>query len=208
MALDTATGRLNFFDLAREASGAVYRSVHWLVVVSLGWTLCAATVVLAAPATATAVWLGTAVVDHDPVAATDLASAFRRYFWRSQALAIPAYLLVNGIVWPGYVAVTTGNALAGVAAFLAVDALIVYCFLAVYAIPILVESDVRARVAFRRSAELAVADPTTTLAVVLFAGTVTTVLVATVAGWVLVGPGFLGAILALATRYRVAGETL
>ena len=208
MALDTSSGRLNFFDLTREAGGAVYHSIHWLVIVSLGWMFCAATVVLAAPATATAVWLGTAVIDHDSVTLSGLTNAFRRYFWRSQALAIPVYLLVNGIVWPGYLAITAGNPIAGIVTFLAIDALIVYCYVAVYSIPILVESGVSAQVAFRRSAKLVVTDAMTTTAVILFVCTVATVLVATVAGWILVGPGSVGALLALATRYRVAGETL
>lgn len=208
MALDTATGRLNFFDIVREAGGAVYRSVHWLVVISFAWTLCALTVVLLAPATAVVVWTATAIVDRDRITTTDLWDAFRRYFWRSQALAIPVYILVNGVVWPGYWTMTTGNVLAGVATFIAVDVILVYCCLAIYAFPILVETDARAPVAFRRSAELAVAGPTTAFGVVLLVGTVTAGLVATVAGWVLVGPGLLGTILALSTRYRVAGANL
>lgn len=202
---DPGTGRIHFLGLAREVVGAVYRHLPRVIVVSVAWSLLAITVVLAAPAAAVAVEAGRTVIDREPFGPRTAVRAFRRFFWRAQVAFVPALVLVD-VAWFLWLhAGATGSLTATVGAFLAVDVLVVYCFLLLYYPVFVVERDATARAAAIASAALALRRVRASVGVALAIGSVGAILAFTVAGFVLLAPVLLSTTLLLATRY-LSGE--
>lgn len=217
---DVTTGRVHFLSLAHEVITDGYYHLPRVVAVSFVWSLLAATVVLAAPATAVAFAAGRSVLDHEPFGVRTAARAFRRYFWRAQAAFVPAFFLVNATGWLWIRASVTGDAAAAILAFLAFDALVVYAFFMLYYGPLLVDDALRRTIGVddlatprptattlaRASATLAVSRVGVSLALALFVASIGVLLTFTVAGFVLLAPVLLATTVLLATRY-LAGES-
>lgn len=217
---DVTTGRVHYLGLAREVVSDGYYHLPRVMAVSFVWSLLAATVVLAAPATAVAFTAGRSVLDHEPFGVRAAARAFRCYFWRAQAAFVPGFLLLNAAGWLWLRAAATGDALAAVLAFLVFDALVVYAYLLLYYGPLLVDDGLRRAVRVeglagrrptvtdlaRASATMALSRVAPSVALALFVASMGVLLAFTVVGFAVLAPVLLSATLLQATRY-LAGES-
>ena len=201
MAVDTRTDRLHFLALVREAVGIAYLSLPRIVTISAGWSLLAITLVLAAPATAVVVAAADATIADETFGIWDAIRSFQHYFWRSQAVFVPIIVLADIAGWLWLHAQSTGNSATFVGAFLAFDGLLLVGFLLLYYFPLLVRHDRSARATARRSAEFVVKQVTASVGLALLLISVATLLAFTVAGFVLLAPGFTATVLALGMRY-------
>jgi len=218
---DVTTGRIHFLALAREVVSDGYYHLPRVMAVSFVWSLLAATVVLAAPATAVAFAAGRSVLDHEPFGVRTAVQAFQRYFWRAQAAFVPALLLVNAAGWLWLHATATGDALPAVLAFFAVDALVVYGVLLLYYGPLLVDDGLHRAVPVedltdnrptaadlvRASATVAVSRVGVSVALGLFVASMGALLAFTTVGFMVLAPVLLSATLVQATRYLTGEST-
>ncbi|WP_129113418.1 hypothetical protein [Halegenticoccus tardaugens] len=201
---DLATGRVHFLSLTREVVGDLYRQLPRVVAVSLCWCVLSSTAVLAAPATTAALVAARSILDGDDFGVRDAAAAFRRFFWRSQAAFVPAFVLFD-VAWWLWLHATPGGIAATMAAFVTLDVLLLYCFLLLYYGPLLVERDGSARETARASALLALTRVRASVGLFLFVASTAALLAFSVVGFVLLAPGALVTSLSLATRY-LAGD--
>ncbi|QIO24524.1 hypothetical protein [Haloarcula sp. JP-L23] len=218
---DVTTGRIHYLALAREVVSDSYYHLPRVMAVSFVWSLLAATVVLAAPATAVAFAAGRSILDHEPFGVRAAVRAFQHYFWRAQVAFVPAFLLVNVAGWLWLRATATGDALPAVLAFLAVDVLVVYGFLLLYYGPLLVDDGLRRAVPvedlpdrrptaadlLRASATVAVSRVGVSVALGLFIASMGALLAFTTVGFVVLAPVLLSATLVQATRYLTGEST-
>lgn len=203
---DVESERLHFIALSREAIGTAYQALPRVMVLSLVWSVLAATIVFAAPATATAFVGARSVLNRGSFGVRDAVHAFTRYFWRSQAVFVPFIVLVDLAWFLWMQAERTTTVVPSVSAFFVLDLLIVYSYLLLYYWPLLVDHDTSTLDTARSSATLALSQVRTSLGLYLFVGSLAMFLLFTVAGFVLIAPGLLATVVLLATRYLVEGK--
>lgn len=202
-AYDVDSNRLHFLELGRESVAASYRMLPRVVVASLCWCLLAVTLVFLAPATATLFVVADSVLNGGNIETRTVASAFRRFFWRSQVAFVPFIVLLD-LAWALWLqGGVTGELGIGIGAFLVLDVLVVYSYLMLYYFPLLIDHDSPALDTAHRSATMAVSSGRASIGLFLFVASTMVLLAFTVAGFALVGPGVLATTVLLATRYLV-----
>ena len=205
MVLDTHRNRVNFIELSKEAVAAAYHSLPVIIITSICWCLLAPTIVFLGPTTATAVAVAGSVLRGDRLRLRTVTITFRRYFWRSHLPVVPTLVLIDiaGLSWLQFQ--RTGELAYGLLAFFAVDIQIVLLVLLAYYYPLLIDADHSARKTARRSAALAFTRLVPTIGLVTFCLSIGLLFGFTVAGFVLLAPGLIAAVLTLATRYLSTG---